>query len=205
MPKFDRGESFGSRYVKVNNVLRLLSRETDLTLADLDTFVWFVLRPFGPEEGGTISDRADHLQIIERHLQQILADNWEQTDLAEEWGIYEQDGEPVGVEFQAGDAGRIDILCRKHAGDGDWLDEWLVIELKRHTGGHAAIGQLLSYMGWVQENLTKDKNRDKVNGLLVVRELDPKLEYALKACGTQIVVKKYALSLSLTSVDLSAR
>ena len=204
MPRFVRGERFGSRYCRVNETLRQLSKETGLSLAEVDIFVWFVLRPSGPGADTILSARTDHLEIIERHLQQLLADNWEQTGLAEEWGIYEQDGEPVGVQFQAGDAGRIDILCQKRAKDGDWQDKWLVIELKRHTGGHTAIGQLLGYMGWVQEDLASDEVKGKVGGLLIVRELDPKLNYALKACGAQIEVKKYILSLSLANVSLSA-
>jgi hypothetical protein len=191
MPEFDRGEGFGSRYVKFNEALLQLSQDTGLSLAEVDAFLWDVINPVYP-----VSERADHLQIIEKHLQQLLADNWEQIDLAKEWGIYEQDGEQVGIEFQADDAGRIDILCQKRAGNDGWQNEWLVIELKRDTGGHAVIGQLLSYMGWVLEN--KAENKEKVEGLLIVRELDRKLEFALKACGARVSVKKYNISLSLT-------
>jgi hypothetical protein len=198
MPKFDWGENFGSRYVKVNRALLQLSQDTGLSLAEVDVFLWDVVnRPVSP-----VSEGADYLNIIEKHLQQLLADNWEQIDLAKEWGIYEQDGEQIGVELQADDAGRIDILCQKRSGNDGWRNEWLVIELKRDTGGHAAIGQLLSYMGWVLAN--KAENKGEVEGLLIVRELDRKLEYALKACGARISVKKYNISLSLTDVNLPA-
>jgi len=197
MPKFDRGERFGSRYCKINKALDNLARETGLSLAEVDSFMWFVL--LEPPE--PVASAIDSLEIIEKHLQQLLEDNWEQTELAKEWGIYEQDGEPVGVEFSAGDVGRIDILCQKRAKDGDWQDEWLVIELKRDTGGSAAVGQLLSYMGWVQENLVRDKSKAKVRGLLIVREMDPKLKYALDVCGAQVEVKKYNLSISLDTVN----
>jgi hypothetical protein len=32
-----------------------------------------------------IPETEDRLGIIERHLQQLLADNWEQTELGQEW------------------------------------------------------------------------------------------------------------------------
>lgn len=200
MPKFDRGEKFGLRYLKVNKALLDLSQKTGLSLAEVDSFVWFILLPELPSGSGPL-EVFDSFEIIEKHLQRLLADNWEQISLAKEWGIYEKDGEPVGVEYSAGDAGRIDILCQKRGGDNDWQDEWLVVELKRDTGGHAAVGQLLGYMGWVQENLVKSKSKDKVSGLLIVRELDSRLQYALKMCGAQIEVKKYNLTISLDSVS----
>ena len=200
MPRFDRGEKFGSRYLKVNKALLDLSQRTGLSLAEVDSFVWFVLAELSSVPGGP--EVIDSFDIIEKHLQRLLADNWEQTNLATEWGIYEEYDEPVGVEFSAGDAGRIDILCQKRGSDNDWQDEWLVIELKRDTGGHAAVGQLLSYMGWVQDNLVKDKSNDKVSGLLIVRTLDPKLKYALKMCGAKIDVRKYNISVSLDSVSV---
>jgi len=200
MPKFDWGEKLGSRYLKVNKALLDLSQKTGLSLAEVDSFVWFVLLP-DESPGWAGPEVITSFEVIEKHLQKLLADNWEQANLAKEWGIYEVDGEPVGVEFPAGDAGRIDILCRKRGDDGDWQDEWLIVELKRDTGGHAAIGQLLGYMGWVQDNLADSKSKEKVRGLLIVRELDSRLKYALKMCGAQIEVKKYSLSMSLDSVN----
>jgi hypothetical protein len=200
MPKFDWGEKFGSRYLKVNKALLALTQKTGLSLIDVDSFVWFVLLPeSSPVLAGP--DVIDSFEVIEKVLQKLLADNWEQTSLAKEWGIYEVDGEPVGVEFPVGDAGRLDILCQKRGDDSDWQDEWLVIELKRDKGGHAAIGQLLCYMGWVQDNLVDDKSTEKVRGLLIVRELDSKLKYALKMCGAPIEVKKYNLSISLDTAN----
>jgi hypothetical protein len=105
--------------VKFNEALLRLSQDTGLSLAEVDTFLWDVInRPVY-----TVSEGADHLQIIEKHLQQLLADNWEQIDVAKEWGIYEKDGEQVGVEFQADDAGRIDILCQKRTDPDGWQND----------------------------------------------------------------------------------
>lgn len=200
LPQFDRGERFGSRYLKINKSLLDLSQQTGLSLAEVDSLVWFVLEdsPSIPEEARLL----DSFDIIEKHLQRLLADNWEQTGLAKEWGIYEEDDEPVGVEFYTSDAGRIDILCRKKGNTGDWQNEWLVIELKREEGGYAAVGQLLSYMGWVQNNLAENKSNDNVRGLLVVRSVDPRLKYALEMCDAKIEVKKYNISVSLESITI---
>ncbi|MFY0057105.1 hypothetical protein ABTP94_18930, partial [Acinetobacter baumannii] len=47
---------------------------------------------------------------MEKHLEAFLAQNWAQTELAQTFRIYEEDGELVGQQY-ATDAGPIDILA----------------------------------------------------------------------------------------------
>jgi len=80
-----------------------------------------------------------------------------------------RDGEQDGVEFSV-DRGRIDILAIDRNGIP------VVIELKLSKGRNRAIGQLLYYMGWVDENLGKGKSR----GIIVAREIPEDLVVAVK-------------------------
>ncbi len=109
---------------------------------------------------------------LERHLQDFLRDNWEQTELGKEWALYGEPGDDYpGYEYQT-DVGRIDLLAR-HKID----PRWLVIELKRGQTSDQTVGQVLRYMGWVNHHLAEPG--DTVEGLIVARELTGSL-YALE-------------------------
>jgi hypothetical protein len=70
--------------------------------------------------------------------------------------------------------GQIDILYQnKKTGD------FLVVELKRTADTlDVAAGQIARYMGWVKENLAKEKN---VFGILIAHSASEELRYAVKA------------------------
>lgn len=70
--------------------------------------------------------------------------------------------------------GQIDILCQnKQTGD------FLVVELKRTKDTPDSVaGQIARYMGWVKENLAKEK---AVYGILVAQSASEQLRYAVKA------------------------
>lgn len=76
--------------------------------------------------------------------------------------------------------GYIDILCRDKNGN------LVVIELKRGTGSYKVVGQIQKYMAWVSENLAKDR---QVRGIIVVKEFDQELEYAIKGSKFPIEIK----------------
>ena len=98
---------------------------------------------------------------LEKDLQLALRLNIEQL----EPGLRVTDG---GVELIV-EAGRIDITAEDDGGN------IVVIELKAGTAGRDSIGQILSYMGSI-ENL-KEK---RVRGILVAHDFDPRLEMAAK-------------------------
>jgi len=97
----------------------------------------------------------------------------------------------TGVEVTiGGGSGRIDILAMDTTGTP------VVIELKLSRGRNQTIGQLLYYMGWVDQNLGKGKSR----GMIVAREISDELVLATKRVAG-VVLFKYAVSLSVIPVQ----
>jgi len=180
-PKFDRGESFGSRYVKVNQILLQLRDMLQLDLWTLDFLWWRLdqeesgdLPPSDVAEtvSGGVSAGIDQRFGLERHLHEFLRDNWDRLELGREWVLYQEPGsEEAGYEYPC-DVGRIDLLA-KHERE----PRWLVVELKRNQTSDQTIGQLLRYIGWVKQHLAEDG--DEVHGLIICRKADNALHYAL--------------------------
>jgi RecB family endonuclease NucS len=81
-------------------------------------------------------------------------------------------------------AGRLDILCQDRFG---W---YVVVELKREQGTDQVVGQILRYIGWVQENYSTDK----VRGIIIVGKKNNVMSYALKA-APNIQVKEFRLTI----------
>jgi restriction system protein len=108
---------------------------------------------------------------MESHLEHFLVANWEQTEFGKEFGIFEEDGEEVGKQYET-DAGRIDILAVSR--DKRRL---LVIELKRGRSSDIVVGQLLRYMGYVKEELAEP--HQSVEGVIIGLEDDQKLRWAI--------------------------
>ena len=110
---------------------------------------------------------------LERDLQRVLRHNIEQL----ETGLSIIDG---GTERTV-DAGRIDITAKD--GDGNLV----VIELKAGTAGMDSIGQILSYMGSIENPEGKH-----VRGFLVAYDFDRRLEMAAKA-ASNVSLKAYSV------------
>jgi restriction system protein len=109
---------------------------------------------------------------MEKHLEEFLVMNWGQTVLAQEFSIYEEDGEPVGQQYMT-DVGPIDILAVSK--DRARL---LIVELKRGRASDVVVGQVLRYMGFVQEEIAE--TGQKVEGAIIALEDDPRLRRALR-------------------------
>lgn len=75
---------------------------------------------------------------------------------------------------------RLDVLAQ------DAVGGLVVLECKMGHADAKALGQLLGYMGWVQEHLCCSGER--LRGALVVGGFDPMLEYALRAVPLPIGV-----------------
>ncbi len=202
-PDFERGESFGNRYVKVNQVLLRLRDALGMDLWTLDGLWWFLdqndLSEPDPEssdmlalagEGSALTAKTSQQFGLERHLHQFLRDNWDHIELSKNWAIYSEPGDlEAGYEYPC-DVGRIDLLVR-HKREG----RWLVIELKREQSTDQTIGQLLRYIGWVKRHLAgKD---EPVQGLIICREADKTLQYALDAVPN-VEVQSYEVEFRLS-------
>lgn len=119
----------------------------------------------------TIEDPAAF--AMEAHLEAFLVDNWDQTDLARTFAIYEENGERVGRQYET-DAGPIDILAISK--DRKRL---LVVELKRGRANDVVVGQILRYMGYVKSEIAEPDQT--VEGAIIALKDDQKLRWALAA------------------------
>jgi len=104
--------------------------------------------------------------------------------------LYEDDG-VTGIEFDAG--GRfLDILAI------DKNNNYVVIELKVSKGYDRVIGQLLRYMGWIEQNLC-DSNQ-KVRGIIVARNISEDLKIACKKIK-EVLLFEYNLNISVKKIE----
>ncbi len=118
------------------------------------------------EETGAISE------VLEYEIETSIISNPE---------ILEDGLDLIGNQYTTG-VGYIDILCKDKNGN------FVVIELKQDKGSHKVVGQIQKYMAWVNENLAQDK---QVRGIIIVKEHDKELEYAIKGSKYPIEIKVF--------------
>lgn len=90
-------------------------------------------------------------------------------------------------KYNTGEVGEIDLLLRND-------NTIIVVELKR-KGIDDTVGQILRYVGWVEENLKKPN--EKVYGLIVAQEIDKKLHYAIKVAKDHIFYQQLKMNIEL--------
>lgn len=128
----------------------------------------YILAPESIKQGDSAENSSF---LLEKHLEDFLVENWDRTDLAERYKIYEINGELVGQQFRT-ETGPLDILALSHD-----ETEFLVVELKRDRASDEVVGQIYRYMGWVAKNLCT--NDQTVKGRIIGLRGDRKLEDAL--------------------------
>ena len=97
--------------------------------------------------------------------------NWAQTDLGKEFDIFKEDGEQVGQQYPT-DTGPLDILAISK--DKKRL---LVVELKKGRASDVVVGQILRYMGYVQDELAEDGQT--VTGVIIAMDDNERIRRAL--------------------------
>jgi hypothetical protein len=187
-PRFERGEGEGSRYVKLNAIFAQLCQQLAVDLWTLDALWYCILAEVGvvespepepPDEAPPVVERAAESQLfgLERHLHEFLRDNWDRTELGNEWKLHREPGnETAGYEYPCG-VGRIDLLAHHRR-----EPKWLVVELKRDQTGDCTLGQVMRYMGWVKRHLAEPG--EEVRGLIVAHTPDTALAYAVSMAPT---------------------
>ena len=110
---------------------------------------------------------------LEKHLEDFLVKNWNQTALAKDYDIYKEDGESAGQQYQT-DTGPIDILAISKD-----RKKLLVVELKRGRASDKVVGQVLRYMGYVKDELADPGQT--VLGTIIALEDDQGVRRALSA------------------------
>jgi hypothetical protein len=186
-PSLERNASFADRYLAVNEVLQKLAKQHGLSLLELDNAFDHV----PPDENGEDSGDDDLTQIgiTERTLSDLIVYNWENTSIGRQYRLYQDNG-GTGQEYSTR-IGRIDLLAKNPDNQ-----EWLVIELKRGHSSDVVVGQILRYMGWVQENLADAG--EVVKGMVVIAgEAGDRLRYALKAVEDRISLATYTVHFNL--------
>ena len=105
--------------------------------------------------------------------------------------LYEED-DIKGLEFEAGNGRRIDILALDKDG------AFVVLELKVSKGYDRVVGQLLRYVNWVRKNRAEPGQR--VRGIIICRTMSEDLRLAC-ASIKDIELFEYQLSVSVKRVE----
>jgi predicted RNA-binding protein len=126
---------------------------------------------------------------LEAHLEEFMEKNWRHINFGADLIPYATD-EQSGRQFPAG-AWSIDFLCTDKA-SGDFV----VVELKRGRSSDSAVGQVLRYIGWVDENLAKQCQ--KTRGIIIAKEVDDALRYAVKGL-MNVSVLTYKIDFKLST------
>ena len=139
-----------------------------------------------PDEGEYEADSTGNDTFAyEKDLQNYLVKNLHVLENG--LSLYEEEG-LTGVEYYAGGQRRIDILARDKSG------ALVVIELKVSRGYDRVIGQLLRYMGWVQQNLAEDQ---PVRGMIVAGEITEDLVLATSHIAGKVELYEYRLAFNI--------
>ncbi len=189
-PSFKK-ESFSEEYIEINKIIKDLAKKYGLTLWQIDC-LWAI----NPEEAAVANYESRETSTYfsadtESHLESFLIDNWDSIPGLQNWEIYAEEDEYIGQQYDTKKVGIIDILCRdKNTGD------FVVVELKKSRASDKVVGQVLRYIGWVKENLAKDKN---VYGIILTYagDKDLRLEYALKTVKDLIKIKFYKINITI--------
>jgi hypothetical protein len=110
---------------------------------------------------------------LEAYLEEFLLTNFDRIEWGRPLQLWESEEGELGHQYVT-DVGRLDFLCRDTADD-----TLVVIELKRGRPSDRVVGQAARYMGWVRANLARPGQR--VQGLIVAREQEDRLAYAVAA------------------------
>lgn len=124
---------------------------------------------------------------LEAHLRDFLARN---LDRIEPGLRLHSSPENQGVEYPV-DGGRIDLLAVDRNG------KYVVIELKLSQGRNRALGQLLYYMGWVDQHLGNGPCR----GFIIASEITEELTIAV-ARVPGVSLAKYKMNFAIAPVTV---
>jgi restriction system protein len=125
---------------------------------------------------------------LEKHLEDFLVANWAQTELGRDFEVYTDNGERVGQQYPT-DTGPMDVLAVSK--DKRRL---LVVELKKGRASDAVVGQVLRYMGFVQEELAEPGQ--EVEGVIIALDDDQRVRRAL-AMVPNVTFYRYEISFKL--------
>ena len=153
---------------------------------EIDRLLGGVIMPPRSPTDGPVEDLAAF--VMEKHLEDFLVQNWAQTELGKEYEVYQEEGVGIGQQYPT-DTGPLDILAIRK--DKKVL---LVVELKKGRASDAVVGQVLRYMGYVQEELAEEGQ--SVKGAIIALEDDQRIRRALSVTPS-VVFYRYQISFKL--------
>jgi hypothetical protein len=122
---------------------------------------------------------------LEAHLRDFLARNLDRIETG--LRLYAS-ADRNGIEFPV-DGGRIDLLAIDQSG------KYVVIELKLSQGRNKTLGQLLYYMGWIDQHMGQSPCR----GFIIASEITGDLSVAV-ARVPGVSLARYRMSFSIEPV-----
>ncbi len=134
--------------------------------------------------------------VLEKYLEDFIVSNFD-TIFKGQLRIYKDEDGEEGQQYLADDVGRIDILAIEPTSNS-----LVVIELKKGRSSDKVVGQVLRYMGWVKRNLCKEGQG--VKGLIVCRDADPKMNYAIEMTK-DVEVRYYKVTFMLNDSPSPSR
>lgn len=154
--------------------------------AELEQLIGGTKQPLIVSTDETVEDPT--VFALEKHLEDFLVANWNQTELGKKYNIYEDGGDLIGKQYQT-DTGFIDILAISKD-----KKELLIVELKKGRASDNVVGQIQRYMGFVLEELAEEGQT--VKGIIIALEDDNRIRRAL-AVAPNIEFYRYQVSFKL--------
>ncbi len=144
----------------------------------------------------TVVSKDQQQFALEMYLEEFIVDNFSIIPAFEDLELWYDDDGILGKQYSLIDdddqeIGRLDILAKNKK-----TNTYIVIELKKGKSSDVVVGQILKYMGWVQEHLCEIG--ESVRGLIICKEKDKKLEYALKPL-LNVELKLYNIHFDLSN------
>ena len=149
--------------------------------------------PEGVEEG--VEQPAEF--VMEKYLEDFIVANFKHI-FKGQLELYRDPEDNKGQQYpiigsEGKEIGRIDILAKEPS-----TNSYVVIELKKGRESDKVIGQILRYMSAVRETLCQEDEKFKnVKGLIICKDVDERLSYALKMVQDIVKVKFYSVDFRL--------
>ncbi|OGM89732.1 hypothetical protein A2108_01310 [Candidatus Wolfebacteria bacterium GWA1_42_9] len=129
---------------------------------------------------------------LEEYLENFIVRNWNNIDFGEPLTLYIDDEGSPAQQYPTSE-GFIDLLAK------DTDDNFVVIELKKGRSNQQVVGQILSYVGWVKNNLAEKDQ--KVRGIIVTADGNQALLDAVSTVSDFISVKYYCMKFNFTNPE----
>lgn len=180
-----------------NNLLLLNYKKKYFSDLSNDEFVYLLYKSFEIKRSTdpilNTNERIDEerVQALEvDHYQSLIHRNFSYL-FKNQLTYYDEDYQGAhNGHFATDEVGTLDFLAK------DTNDNFVVIELKKDSTDKT-LGQILRYMGWVKENLCKEKQ--DVRGLIIAESKDNRLDYALKVISN-VEFKKMKLYVEIQDI-----